>query len=247
MRILIGIDDTDNVNSRGTGHLAFDMARELDNRGWGKCRFITRHQLLVHPDVPYTSHNSAMCFSAEIDGPCLERIIDHAAASLCRESAPGSDPGLCVVAVDRLTSAEELIAFGKKTKRSVVSKAEAYALARRLGVHLSEHGGSGQGVIGALAGAGLRLSGNDGRVRGHLEIPAANGRATVDDICGHPDVHEVRSVSGKTLSGHERILLGEKVKAVLLDGNPVLLVVPSAKTIDGAAWRSCTKQQLKSY
>lgn len=247
MRLLICIDDTDNLKSRGTGHLAAQVARDLEDKGWGKSGFITRHQLLVHPDIPYTSHNSAMCFSADVAGPCLDRFIHHAGAFLSRESAEGSDPGLCVVAVDHLTSPAPLIGFGRNAKRSVVSIEEAYSLARWMGVHLSEHGGSGQGVIGALAGAGLRLSGNDGRVRGHLEIATADGRATVDDIRAHTHVHEVRSVSGKTLSGHERVLLGEKMKAVLLGGKPVLLVVPSAETENGAAWQSCSKQQLKSF
>ncbi len=247
MQILMGIDDTDNLESPGTGHLAFRIARELEGRGWGNCRFITRHQLLVHPEVPYTSHNSAMCFAAEIDGPRLETVIGHAAAVLSRESAAGSDPGLCVVEVDRLISPEPLIAFGRKAKQSLVSMGEAYVLARATGVHLSEHGGSGQGVIGALAGAGLRLSGNDGRVRGHLAIPPANSRATVESICAHPDVHEVRSLNGQALSGNELVLLGEKVKTVLLGGRPVLLVAPCAGTTDEAAWQSCSKQQLRSY
>jgi hypothetical protein len=247
MRILVCIDDTDNLKSRGTGHLAAQVARDMEDKGWGKSGFITRHQLLVHPDVPYTSHNSAMCFSADVPGPCLDRFIHHTGTFLSRESAEGSDPGLCVVAVDHLTSPEPLIEFGRNAKRSVVSMEEAYSLARWMGVHLSEHGGSGQGVIGALAGAGLRLSGNDGRVRGHVEIPTDNGRATVKDICAHSDVHEVRSISGKTLSGEERVLLGEKAKAVFLGGKPVLLVVPSAETDHGAAWRSIPKQQLRSF
>ncbi|NJD63098.1 MAG: hypothetical protein FIA93_10340 [Deltaproteobacteria bacterium] len=247
MRILICIDDTDNLESRGTGHLAAQIARDMEDKGWGKSGFITRHQLLVHPDVPYTSHNSAMCFSADVPGPCLDRLIHHTGAFLSRESAEGSDPGLCVVAIDHLTSPEPLIEFGRNAKRSVVSMEEAYSLARWMGVHLSEHGGSGQGVIGALAGAGLRLSGNDGRVRGHLEISTDNGQATVDDICAHTCVYEVRSVRGKTLSGHERVLLGEKVKAVLLGGKPVLLVVPSEVRGDGSVWQSCSKQRLKDY
>ena len=129
MRILICIDDTDNLESRGTGDLAAEIARETVKKGWGKCSYITRHQLLVHPDIPYTSHNSAMCFAAEIEASSLESIIDYAAAFLARESAPGSDPGLCVAAIDRLENPEQLIVFGQKAKQSVVSMAEAYALA----------------------------------------------------------------------------------------------------------------------
>ena len=76
-----------------------------------------------------------------------------------RQSAPGSDPGLCVVATTSVSGPKALIGFGQTAKDSVLTKSDAYGLAQRLGIHLSEHGGTGQGVIGALAGAGLRLIG----------------------------------------------------------------------------------------
>jgi len=247
MRILLCIDDTDNLESRGTGDLAAEIAGALEDNGWGESSYITRHQLLVHPDIPYTSHNSAMCFTAEIEASCLESVIAYAATYLARESAPGSDPGLCVAAIDRLERPEQLVAFGQKAKQSVVYMAEAYALAEQLGVHLSEHGGSGQGIIGALAGAGLRLSGNDGRLKGHLVIETANGTAAVDDICAHPDVDEVRSLCGSVLAGAELVRLGDRVKTVLLDGKSVLLVVPVEGAAGGIAWQTCSKQRLKSY
>ena len=247
MRILLCIDDTDNLESRGTGSLASELARDLEEKGWGKSRFVTRHQLLMHPDIPYTSHNSAMCFAADIDAASLESIIGHATMFLGRESAAGSDPGLCVVAVDRLRSPETLIAFGHRAKKFVLAKPDAYALANQLGIHLSEHGGSGQGVIGALAGAGLRLSVNDGRLKGHLTMGTKNGAAVVAEICAHDDVDEVRSLGGVALKDWELVRFGEKVKTVLLGGKSVLLVVPATGAADGIAWQTCSKQQLRSY
>src|SRR5574337_287771 len=110
MRILLCIDDTDNLDSRGTGALASEIAADLEKNGWGESRFITRHQLLVHPDIPYTSHNSAMCFAADIHDSSLESVIDYSAAFLARESATGTDPGLCVVDVERLTAPGSRIA-----------------------------------------------------------------------------------------------------------------------------------------
>ncbi len=101
-----------------------------------------------------------------------------------RESAPGSDPGLCVAAPALLTEAERLIAFGQAAKQQVLSKEAAYLLGDELGVHLSEHGGSGQGVVGALAGAGLRLGGNDGRLKGKLQVGSAGAVVHVHDLCG---------------------------------------------------------------
>jgi len=161
MQILISIDDTDNLESPGTGYLISRIAADLESNGWGKSSFVTRHQLLVHPDVPYTSHNSAMCFSAEIEENCLKNVIHYASEFLVRESATGSDPGLCVAVIDSLLNPDELISFGRSAKESVLTKESAYERAQQLGLHLSEHGGTGQGVIGALAVADRVTEGAD--------------------------------------------------------------------------------------
>jgi hypothetical protein len=66
MTVFIGLDDTDNLESRGTGWLARDIAAELsaDYPVVG----VTRHQLLVDPRVPYTSHNSSAAITLDVDG-----------------------------------------------------------------------------------------------------------------------------------------------------------------------------------
>lgn len=247
MQVLISIDDTDNLESRGTGALASLLAEALEEKGWGESQFITRHQLLVHPDIPYTSHNSAMCFTARIEETHLYNLINYAADFLARESASGSDPGLCVAVVDRLANRETLLAFGRKAKQEVIPMAEAYAVAEQVGCHLSAHGGSGQGVIGALAGAGLRLAGNDGRLKGSLQIPATGGSTTVAELQRQTLIDEVRSFDGQQLSGDEQVLLGDKVKTVLLDGKSVLLLEPLVGNNSGVSWQTCSKQRLKSY
>ncbi len=247
MKVYICIDDTDNLESRGTGHLASILGDEIEKRGWGKSSFITRHQLFVHPDVPYTSHNSAMCFVADINAPDIEPLISHASVFLERESAPGSDPGLCVALPDRLPAAGEIIDYGKRAKRQIITKAEAYALAEKHGIHLSEHGGTGGGVIGALAGVGLRFSGNDGRVKGKLVIRAEDGVVSAGEIMSHGYVDRVRSVSGAELGRDELVRLGEKVKAVFLDSLSVLLVVPEKEPVNGVRWQTIPRQELNEY
>jgi hypothetical protein len=247
MRILISIDDTDNLESPGTGALASRIAADLENNGWGRSSFVTRHQLLVHPDIPYTSHNSSMCFTAEIATDCLEQVISHSAGFLARESAAGSDPGLCVAVIDLLQESDELIRYGRAAKASVLTKESAYELARRTGVHLSEHGGTGQGVIGALAGAGLRLSGNDGRLKGHLNIAFAGGVVSVAALRAHDDIDEVRALDGESVADQDMVRPGEKVKTVLLDGKAILLVVPADGAAGEARWQTCSRQQLKKH
>lgn len=246
MKVLIGIDDTDDPESPGTGELAAGIAAMIEWRAWGQASFITRHQLFVHPDIPYTSHNSAMCFSAEIEPDCREHLIADAGAFLARQSAPGSDPGLCVVTPESLTDLAPLTAFGEEAKRSVLTKQRAYALAHRLHIHLSEHGGSGLGVIGALAGAGLRLGGNDGRMRGTLAFPDKTALLSVKALRGQSGVDAVQALSGEALPDETLVQLGDKVKTVMLGGQSVLLLSPAPSGSD-ASWRTCTNRELKHY
>lgn len=250
MKVLICIDDTDNINiKRGTGQLASQLAQEIEGKGWAQCEPVTRHQLLVHPDVPYTSHNSAMCFAAEIDPGNLEEVIDYGQQFLEKERANGSDPGLCVLVPDRLTNPGWLIAYGFSAKQEVLNKEYAYGIAQEMGIYLSEHGGTGDGVVGALAGTALRLSGNDGRFRGKLAIGEPGQAITVKEITGCSYITKVKSRDdGRVLPEDELIEIGEVVKAVLIDMEAVLMVRPLAVPGDkGAIWRTCTKDELRFY
>ena len=247
MKIFVCIDDTDNLESRGTGELASMLADDVEKKGWGICSYITRHQLLVHPDVPYTSHNSSMCFSADVDERFLGALISHSADFLEKESAEGSDPGLCVAVAERLKDSEALIDFGRKAKQVVLTQKDAYDLAQKLELHLTPHGGTGHGVIGALAGIGLRLSGNDGRLKGGLKIGSEDSIFSVSDICVHPHVDAVSSMDGYILKPEEQVRLGDKMKTVLLGGKSVLLVMPSNNEAGDVPWRTCPRQLLKKY
>ncbi len=243
-RVLICIDDTDELHGVGTGHLAQQLSAEITGRGWGECAPISRHQLYVHPDIPYTSHNSAMCFAAAVQAESLPTVIAFAADYLATRSAAVADPGLCVVNLATLADPEPLIAFGQAAKRSVLTKDAAYALAGRLGVHLSEHGGTGQGVIGALAGAGLRLGGNDGRFKGKHAIGAGEGPVAVRDILAQAAIDEVRTTEGTVLGPEATVVLAGKVKSVLQGGKSVLLVL--RRESDGA-WVNLPPALYKQY
>lgn len=246
MKILVCIDDTDNLESRGTGDLAQMLAALLQRQGWGRCEPITRHQLLVHPDIPYTSHNSSMCFAADIEASCLERYTEQAQVFLSHECAPGSDPGLCIVNRDAVERPGELVDFGVKAKQYVLTKTEAYELARGLNIHLSEHGGTGDGVIGALAGAGLRLSGRDGRVKGKLRVGCCGDIISAAGIKEQSIVQTIKNIDGLEIGDQEKIVLGETVKAVLLEERFTLLVQP-VDTHPGAPWQTCSKSYLRQF
>lgn len=160
MRVYVGFDDTDTIDAdRGTGKLA----RRFEDRLPAGCRLwgVVRQQLLVDARVPYTSHNSSACVVLELEDPQgLKGIIERAAAHIGANFLEGSDPGLCVAAAGAPGLAE-LADFGRHCTCRVVN--QKAALAAAAGVHLSDHGGSGDGIIGAAAAVGLTAAGWCGR------------------------------------------------------------------------------------
>lgn len=178
--IVVCVDDTDDVTrSTSTGKVAELIAARAVELG-GRVRLgITRHQLLLSEDVPYTSHNSSMAFEALVPEDCLDAFRADAVRILVAECVAAADPGLAIAVVpsqDTVGDAisqqiADLIAFGMRAKQVYCPKESAYAVASAIPwVSLSEHGGDGQGVVGALAGVGLRLSGSDGRFRGKWDL-----------------------------------------------------------------------------
>ena len=95
MHLLLGIDDTDNLETRGTGHRVRQLADWLAQNKLAHPLGITRHQLLVDARIPYTSHNSSACFALETEN--ADDVWEAAREFLLRESAVGSDAGLCLV------------------------------------------------------------------------------------------------------------------------------------------------------
>lgn len=248
MNIFLSIDDTDNLDSPGSGQLADILAGELQQEGLiSKYSNISRHQLFIHEAIPYTSHNSSMCFSATTKNNRLDDVIEFAKQFLKKASAPESDPGLCIAVDNDLLDRAALAAFGASAKQTIHSKQEAYSLAKMTGVHLSEHGGTGDGIIGALAGTGLRLRGNDGRFRGWLNLGERGQITSPKLLCNHPFVDAVVNDDGQPLAEDIPVFLADsKIKTILKDHRQVIPV--TANTDDcGAIWTTLTKAEVKRF
>jgi hypothetical protein len=118
MHYIIGIDDTDNHESRGTGHLAREIAKALaqDFHVHG----VTRHQLLEDERVPKTAKNSCAAILFEGEAVPLEELAEFARKMMRDDFQPGSDPGLCVVSV----VPDEVITFGQRARREFLYQQE---------------------------------------------------------------------------------------------------------------------------
>lgn len=111
--------------------------------------------------IPYTSQNSSACVIVDLQDPAQKaEVIERAAEHIQEHFIEGSDPGLCVAEVDS-AAVSDLIAFGREACTKVVSQKAAMQAAGS--VHLSGHGGTNDGIIGAAAGVGLTLYGWSGR------------------------------------------------------------------------------------
>ncbi len=185
MHIYIGFDDTDTTDSpTGTGKLARWFDARLPEGC--HCLGVIRQQLLVHPEIPYTSHNSSACILVEMQDPALLRsVIDEAAEHLARHSVAGSDPGLCVVA-ETDPGLSELVSFGRCCTHRVMSQKQALQAAG-MG-HLSGHGGSNDGIIGAAAAVGLTAEGWLGR---YIEY---------GDLRGYPEAVSVAELNARHIA-----------------------------------------------
>ncbi len=235
-RYYLSFDDTDNPETPGTGHLLQEFLDRLPY----DCTFISRHQLFVHHDVPYTSHNSAMCALVSEDAD-FNRLVSDASEYLKAHSAAGSDPGLCAADCQKLSHPERVVAWGYRAKKELLQKNEAYALAEECRIHLSEHGGDGQGVVGALAAVGLRISGNDGRVKGKKQIH--KDRLTVGELLEITGFDRVCAYGIGQLQEHAVVRTDDHfVKAVYQNYCSTILTV-----FDEDSYRLLTKDQLKCY
>ncbi len=244
--ILVGIDDTDNLTSRGTGHRARQLGERLRTVGLATCAGITRHQLLVDPAIPYTSHNSSACLRLRLKGTDIAAVIELCRDFLRRESAPGSDAGLCVAPFEQITA--QIQAFGRSAKEQVLTQATAREQAATAGLTLEGLTGDQGGVIGALAATALHAAGNDGR---YLWLPglreAAGDELSAAAIKTHFGVGEVRPLGSQIpVSDDALVALGDWPRPVLLEGIPVLLVEENDNA-EQSAFRVAARDYIKQH
>ena len=234
------IDDTDELGGEiSTGEIS-EQLRAYVHEKYAPCSLVTRHQLFIDDAIPYTSHNSSMCFTTHLTLEQKEDLIAFAIKHLESVCAPSSQPGLCVGFEETLVNPQALIQFGEDAKCKVLTKEAAYTMARLQNLHLSEHKNGGQGVIGALAGIGLRLQGNDGRVKGKIKLKQSH--ISVKELLALDEISAVCLSNQEVLPLDAIVCINEALKTVWLNHAPVLLV---AKTEEG--YVPLDREDLRNY
>jgi len=246
MRYLLGIDDTDTLETRGTGFHARQLAARVEEEKLGVVHGITRHQNYVHPDIPYTSQNSSACL-------LVESAKAESLRTFCRnfllEIAPdGSDIGICMVKEVEVHA--ELVSWGQRAKREVLTKTEAREIAAKHAVYLEGLNGTHDGIIGALAAVGLRKYGDDGRF-----IWLKKKRELRELSCGFVDPAELRDnfgiqqillKTGEVFSENEEIFVHEWFRPILKNNRITLIV---EKHIDDGKhfWKTASKDYIRAH
>lgn len=220
-RILIGVDDTDNDSSPGTGQLARRLAAELEQQG-GIALGTTRHQFLVDPRIRYTGHNRGICIAMDWPGGMEE--LDFVFERVAEWSASGSDPGVCLARADDV--GDDVSAWGKRAMEEVLTMGQALALARESDLSLRALGGTGEGIIGAMASVGLRADGNYGRF---VDMPGLRqlGECVSGEqlkAMGIQVMHKGEATAGKPANGKSVYKTLGWVRPQLSNGRAILSV-----------------------
>jgi len=225
--IYIGLDDTDVLESRGTGRLAREIAGTLE-ADYG-LQGVTRHQLLVDPRVPCTKNNS--CAALHLDGSAirqdcaLDALFERVKALMLADFYPGSDPGLCVA----VAPSPAITDYGRRAQREIVTQAEARALAAQHGIRLAGLGGDEDGVIGALSAVGLAASGSDGRYVLVGRSRQTEGLQPVSAVLAL-GIDAVQTLDGQPVT--EGLIQTDKLRPARRSERPILVV-----EWDGACWQ----------
>ncbi len=214
--LIVGLDDTDTLESRGTGYLARQIAASLsaDLVVLG----VTRHQLLRDPRIPCTKKNSSAAILLDgNENPDPHDVLRRVRQMVLDGHQPGSDPGLCVAQV----VGPAVVDFGRQVKSRLATQDEARSLASLHGLPLEGLGGDESGVIGALAAVGLAASGDDGRYVLVGRSRELRGRQPVS-VLQEAGISAVRTEQGERVV--EGLVAADKLRPARRGGEAVAIV-----------------------
>ena len=226
MVLYIALDDTDTLDSIGTGRLAREIAGVLAEEY--PVYAVTRHQLFVHPDIPYTSHNScAVIHIHETNSDPRAVLMDRVSNLMGDHFVEGSDPGLAIARTSDVTPA--MFLFGFNAKHRIVTQELARTIAANGKIPLRGLGGTEGGVIGALAGIALAASGSDGRYLFVGSIRNLPGPQSVENLYA-AGISGIYAVDGERIT-EGRVEIAKFPQPACINGKPVLFVERDGSTL----------------
>lgn len=242
MDFIVGIDDTDNLESRGTGHRARMLGLGIMEASIAELKSITRHQLFVSPLIPYTSHNSSasLVFEGVSD---KNRFIDYCREFLLKESAEGSDAGLCIAETEIIgKSVQE---WGRNAKTIVLKMDDAKELAYQSGIYLEGLTGEKCGIIGALAAVGLRKEGNDGRLLWLKHLRETEGLYSISELKQKLAIDQILDTDLNPVDLNKTVMIGNWSRPVMMN-NSITLLLQKNDSYEEPAYTSAPKEFIKS-
>lgn len=242
MIYFIGLDDTDNKESRGTGFKSRQLGKLIKEKNLGEVQSISRHQLFVNDKIAYTSQNSSACLV--VDTEKHEELKELCVDYLKNVAEVGSDAGLCFANENQIS--KDVLDWGSRAKKEVLYKTDAYNIAEKNGIFLEGYTGEKIGVIGSLAAIGLRKGGNDGRniwLRGK-ELRDLNGVYKVRELKKIINIQAVITKEGKPVNDEDRIEVGEWLRPPIV-GNKNTVIVEQGNN-ENYEWKSVSKDYIKS-
>lgn len=246
-KIYVSVDHADRTDDGvSTEVVAQEIARRLCNEFSSKINMgITEHTL-------FDQLNHAYCFDINLPRGSVQRVAEIGWETVMEMCAEEADPGLCILPLmmeddgmteDLASHAErsrrneileehhDLIRFGQRAKREPVTVQEALDMAAQFPQTILKGAGSNRrGMVGALAGAGLRIGGDDGQFIGSYDMTHFSIRdfGSVAQCIGcfrmkygiDPIFAER---TGGALGFHDRIIFVKEAKAVLNAGRFTLI------------------------
>ncbi len=224
--LYVGLDDTDMPGTRGTGHLAREIAAWLNNDY--PAMGVSRHQLLFDRRIPFTARNSTNVIVLDAPDNARFSIFDRVAEIVPPQCPEGSDPGLCVATHEQVRG----LTFGYQCQVEIVTVASASETASSRDILLKSLAGTPSGIIGALAGVCLRASGNDGRFVQIGSIRNLKGRVPLAAVLD-AGVDRILTEDGRQIQTGE-IETCDKLRPALRDGQVSLFV----KALEPDVWEA---------
>jgi hypothetical protein len=242
VKAYIGIDDTDNLDTRGTGHQARMLGKSLQDAGLLQLHSITRHQLLVDRRIPFTSHNSSACLVGESSADTAS-LAEFCKDFLIRESAFDADAGLCIAFDHQLS--DGISKYGYRAKKEIITLDEAQNLAEKSKVYLDGFLNTRCGMIGALAAVGLRAAGNDGRLLWALNLRETEGIFTAGEYLEATGVERIIGKDEAFIPPGATLKITDWCRPVMKNGYISLIVDRTDENKD-YEYISASKDYIKS-